>query len=672
MLIGRYDSSLVLVSVLVAIFASYTALSVAGRVKQSQGAASWVWTAGGALAMGSGIWAMHFIGMLAFSLPLPLGYDVPLTLLSLLLPVLVSGMALWQLRAPVLAPRHLGASALLMGIGINAMHYTGMAAMRMTPAIEYDPPLFALSVLIAVGSAAGALWLSFRLGQGADGNWIAHSAAAVVMGFAISGMHYTGMAAAGFPHGSVCMAATGWISQHKLALIVTAVIVGLLIVALLFSVLDARLQARAASLAASLAIAEERKALYLHEVEARIEAERLNQLKDEFLSTVSHELRTPLNAILGWSQLLAQKDTLGEEMLRKGLDTIERNARAQVLLIDDLLDMSRILSGKVRLDLQPVRPAEFVNAVLESLRPTALAKRIRLEAELDLGAGPVLADGGRMQQVMWNLVSNAIKFTPAGGEVAVALWREGEQLAIRVRDNGAGIRPDFLMHVFDRFRQADTSTTRQHGGLGLGLSIVRQLVELHGGTVRADSAGEGQGAAFTVRLPLQPALPDWGLAPRAVSLAEAALTTAPALPDLTGLAVLALDDDADSLEVLRTILAGAGAQVALARTAHEALALLQAGRPQILISDIGMPDMDGFELIRRVRGLPDKELCLMPALALSAFARKEDRERACACGYTDYLVKPVTPALLVGAVAALRGAMAPAPGLAVAAHPVKS
>ena len=327
--------------------------------------------------------------------------------------------------------------------------------------------------------------------------------------------------------------------------------------------------------------------------------------------------------------------------------------------------MSRILSGKVRLDLQPVKPAEFVGAVVESLRPTAMAKRIRIEAELDEEAGPVLADSGRMQQVLWNLVSNAVKFTPSGGLVEVALWREGEQMAIRVRDNGPGIHADFLPHVFDRFRQADTSTTRQHGGLGLGLSIVRQLVELHGGTVAVDSAGEGQGASFTVRLPLQPALPDWRLAP-AASGGDCEHPDAAALPDLSGMRVLALDDDPDSLEVLRPILLGAGAQVAVAGTAQEALDLLHAQRPQLLISDIGMPGMDGFEFIGRVRALDDIGLCLMPALALSAFARKEDRDRACANGFTDYLVKPVTPNLLVEAVAALR------PAAQAAAHTVKS
>ncbi|XYJ10113.1 MHYT domain-containing protein [Telluria sp. B2] len=669
MLIGSYDPSLVLVSVLVAVFASYTALSVAGRVKQAHGYASWAWTAGGALAMGGGIWAMHFIGMLAFRLPIQLGYDLPLTVLSLLLPVLVSGMALWQLRAPTLTPRHLASSAILMGVGINAMHYTGMAAMRMVPGIQYDPLLFALSVLIAIASSAGALWIAFRLRQGASGAWLVQLAAAVVMGFAIAGMHYTGMAAAHFPMGSICLAANGWINPHNLALIVTAVIVGILLVALLVSVYDARLQARAASLDASLAIAEERKALYLHEVEARVEAERINQLKDEFLSTVSHELRTPLNAILGWSQLLAQKGPVGEEMLSKGLQTIERNARAQVQLIDDLLDMSRILSGKVRLDLQPVQPGDFVGAVVESLRPTALARRIRLDADLDPEAGPVLADADRMQQVMWNLVSNAIKFTQPGGEVQVSLRREGEQVAVRVRDTGAGIRSDFLPYVFDRFRQADTSTTRQHGGLGLGLSIVRQLVELHGGSVGVDSAGEGQGATFTVHLPLQPALPDWGRAPDAAPGAAQAAAAAAALPDLSGTTILALDDDADSLEVVRAILQGSGAEVIAAGTPPEALSLLQERRPQLLISDIGMPDMDGFELIRRVRALADTELCMVPALALSAFARKEDRERAFACGFTDYIVKPVTPALLVEAVAALLDAGTRSAATAGAARP---
>jgi len=654
MLIGRYDPSLVLVSVLVAMFASFTALSIAGRVKQSRGYASLAWTAGGAIAMGSGIWAMHFIGMLAFSLPIPLGYDLALTMLSLLLPVVVCGMALWQLREPDLARSHLASSSILMGIGINAMHYTGMAALRMEPGIVYDPWLFALSVAIAIASSAGALWIAFRLRQGAVGAGLAQAGGAVVMGFAIAGMHYTGMAAAGFPEGSVCSAATGLISQHNLALIVTVVIVGMLLVALLVSIYDARLEARAASLYASMQIAEQRKHLYLHELEARVEAERLNQLKDEFLSTVSHELRTPLNAILGWSQLLAQKGPVNEVMLRKGLETIERNARAQVQLIDDLLDMSRILSGKVRLDLQPAWPAEIVGAVVESLRPTAMAKRIRLDAELDADAGPVLADGGRLQQVMWNLVSNAVKFTPTGGEVQVSMRREDEHLAIAIADNGAGIKPDFLPHVFDRFRQADTSTTRQHGGLGLGLSIVRQLVELHGGSVAVESRGEGQGATFTVRIPLQPALPDWNVAAGIPDGSEAGASV-PGLPraDLSGMTILALDDEPDSLDVVLEILSATGARVIAASNPLDALRLVEEARPDMLISDIGMPGLDGFEVMHRVRALAVPALAAMPALALSAFARKEDRERAIGCGFTDYLVKPVTPALLVEAVSAL-------------------
>jgi diguanylate cyclase len=648
MLIGHYDPSLVLVSVLVAVFASFTALSVAGRVKQSRGYASLAWTAGGAIAMGSGIWAMHFIGMMAFSLPIPLGYDLAFTLLSLVLPILVCGMALWQLRAPELAPRQLASSAILMGVGISAMHYTGMAAMRMNPGIVYDPWGFLLSVLIAIAFSAGALWLAFRLRPSRAGAMM-QFAAALVMGLAIAGMHYTGMAAAGFPENSVCLAASSLISQHNLALIVTTVIVGMLLVALLISVYDARLEARAASLVASMQIAEQRKHQYLHELEARIEAERLNQLKDEFLSTVSHELRTPLNAILGWSQLLAQKGPVSEAMLRKGLETIERNARAQVQLIDDLLDMSRILSGKVRLDLQPAWPAEFVGAVVESLRPTAMAKRIRLEAELDMDAGPVLADGGRMQQVMWNLLSNAIKFTPTGGEVAVSMRRVGEELFIAIADNGVGIRADFLPHVFDRFRQADTSTTRQHGGLGLGLSIVRQLVELHGGGVEVESAGEGLGACFTVRLPLQPALPDWNV--HGARGTDAASAAAPV--NLAGATILLLDDEPDSLEVVMEILSDTGAEVIAARDALDALRLLEEKRPQILISDIGMPGLDGFAVVRRLRALADPDLAAMPALALSGFARKEDRQRAVDSGFTDYLVKPVTPALLVDAVAAL-------------------
>ncbi|MGB9990003.1 MHYT domain-containing protein [Massilia sp. SM-13] len=658
MLTGRYEPSLVFISIAVAIFASYTALSLAGRVKQSHGMSSWAWTIGGAAAMGSGIWAMHFIGMLAFRLPIPLGYDLTITLLSLLLPIIVSGLALQQMQSPRLELKRFASASVLMGVGIATMHYTGMAAMQMSPAIQYDPLLFAASILIAIAASAGAIWIGYRLRETTPHAALAQGAAAVLMGFAIVGMHYTGMAAASFPDGSICLAAKAGMSRHSLAMLVTLATVAVLTVALLVSVYDARLEARGRVLEASIATAEERRAQYLHELEARVEAERLSHLKDEFLATVSHELRTPLNAILGWSQLLLHQSGQDRETLRKAVLTIERNARAQAQLIDDLLDMSKIISGKVRLTMKPCWPGDFIAAAIETVRPAAMAKRIHLDIQLDTHAGPVLCDASRMQQVMWNLLSNAVKFTEPGGTVAVQLEHAQRGVRIAVRDTGIGIKTDFLPHVFERFRQADASTTRRHGGLGLGLAIARQLVELQAGAIAVDSAGEGRGTTFSIVLPEQAPLPDWNVNR---GMPQEARQEAMQVVNLAGATILVLDDEIDSLELVREIMAQTGATVITAHKPLEALELLRQRGPQLLISDIGMPDMDGFELIRRVRAL-EGGVRGTPAIALSAFARREDRSRALENGFTDYLVKPVTPALLLQTVAqVLRKSAAHAP-----------
>lgn len=659
MLTGRYDGSLVLVSLLVAVFASFTALSIAGRVKHTEGYFRMAWVLAGAVAMGTGIWAMHFIGMLAFSLPIPLGYDIPLTALSLLIPIAVSAVALWQLRSPDFVRSQLGASAVLFGAGVNSMHYTGMGAMRMQPGIEYDPFMFALSVAIAIGCAWGALWIAFWLKVDAGARRGVQLLAAIVMGVGIAGMHYTGMAAAAFVEGSVCMAASEAISQHTLAILVTIATMAILVVALLAAVFDKRLQQRSARLAASEQLASERADLLEREFAARQELERLSRLKDEFLMTVSHELRTPLNSILGWSQLMVQNKALSDTMLRKGLATIERNARAQAQLIDDLLDMGKILSGKVRVNLQLVAATEFVTAAVETLRPSAISRRLSLRVDLGSDPGFVLCDVARMQQVVWNLLSNAIKFTEPGGEVQISLRSEAGYVRIQVRDSGVGIAPAFLPHVFEAFRQADTSTTRNQGGLGLGLSIARQLVELNGGSISVSSCGEGKGAVFTVRLPQHEPLPEGlvsGVAPGGYEQPR---------PDMAAYRILLVDDNADSLEIVQEILASAGAAVLTARTPLDALARIDLGGIDLLISDIGMPGLDGYELVRRVRASPVAAVRSLPAIALSAFARKEDREKALACGYTDYLVKPVSAALLVDGVAsALKSARVarPAPG----------
>jgi diguanylate cyclase len=651
---GYYEPLLVVVSIMVAILASYTALSLAMRVRQAQGRAPYFWIAGGALAMGSGIWAMHFIGMLAFRLPIPVGYDPLITFVSWLLPVVASGLALWHVRHREFRRRQLAWSAILMGLGINAMHYTGMAGMRMDPAITYTPWLFALSVAIAIGASALALQLGLRLREDDHGRVGARRAvqlaASVIMGGAISGMHYTGMAAAHFEAGSVCRAALGGVDQDHLAALVTVATVALLSIALLATIFDARLDARNRTIAESLQAAAERQQLYLDEQRARVEAEHVSQMKDEFLATLSHELRTPLNAMLGWSQLLLQGHRDGA-MLRRGLETIERNARAQSQLIEDMLDMSRLLAGKVRIDAAPIQPQDFVNAALETARPAALARSIALNASIDHGARPVRGDLARMQQVISNLLSNAIKFTEPGGVVTVTLRMDGEgderAVAIDVADTGAGIAPEFLPYVFDRFRQADSSSARRHGGLGLGLAIARQLVELQGGAISVASRGEGQGATFTLHLPL--AAPGAAPAARLEPLAGLPLTP----PELAGMTVLVIDDELDSLELVQQVLAASDATILTATGAREALRLVEARRPDLVISDIGMPLVDGFEMIRRIRSLPEREIAGVPAIALTAFSRREDQQRALEAGFDDYLAKPVAPATLLQTVAAI-------------------
>jgi NO-binding membrane sensor protein with MHYT domain/CheY-like chemotaxis protein/nitrogen-specific signal transduction histidine kinase len=648
MLTGFYETPLVLVSILVAIVASYSALSLAGRVTEAAGRSRFAWILGGAVAMGSGIWAMHFVGMLAFRLPIPIAFDIPITLVSLALPIGASGVALWQVSRANLGPVRLGVSALIMGAGINAMHYTGMAAMRMQPGIVYDPLLFALSVLIAVVASALALWIAFRLRRTTPDVLLPRVGAAVVMGFAIVGMHYTGMAAANFPSDSVCMAAREGVQRDGLASLIVLATFCVLGLALIASVFDARLEANARILAISQATAAERQQLLERERIARDQAERLSALKDEFLATLSHELRTPLNAMLGWAGML-QRGVKDEATFKRGLETIERNARAQGQLIDDLLDMSRIIAGTVRLDVQTVDPARIVEAAVGTVHPAAAAKTIALRTDLGRHAGAlpleVRADPGRLQQVLWNLLANAVKFTPPGGHVQVLLRRDGVEAVIRVIDSGIGIAPDFLPYVFDRFRQQDASISRQHGGLGLGLSIAKQLVELHGGTIAVDSAGADKGTTFTVRLPLthEPAIAAAVAGVRTqVPIAQGDLA------DLSGVRVLVIDDAPDTLDVLEQILTYSGAATMTAAGAGAALALLEREVPDVIVSDVGMPGVDGFELMRRIRRRA--ATAAIPAIALTAFTRHDDRVKALQAGFTDYLAKPVEPGALADAI----------------------
>jgi PAS domain S-box-containing protein len=401
--------------------------------------------------------------------------------------------------------------------------------------------------------------------------------------------------------------------------------------------------------------AEQERTNLLEETElARRAAEAASRSKDEFLATVSHEVRTPLNAILGWAQLLLTGE-LEAEKVRRGLETISRNAKLQAQLIDDLLDVSRIISGKMRLDVRPLDLVMVIDAALEAIQPAVEAKQIRLRKVLDPLTGLVAGDPARLQQVVWNLLSNAVKFTPRNGSVEVRLERVSSHLEIIVADNGPGIPADFLPHVFDRFRQHDASTTRRQGGLGLGLAIVRHLVELHGGSVWAKSPGEGQGSTFVVRLPVSIAhlTPDDGqrVHPRADSSGDPRQDDG--FLNLRGIRVLVVDDEPDARETLEQILEHCGAEVITVSSAAEALKALESWRPDVLLSDIGMPGEDGYGLIRRVRALPTERGGRTPAAALTAFARGEDRRRALNAGFQIHVSKPVEVNDLAAVVASL-------------------
>ncbi len=396
--------------------------------------------------------------------------------------------------------------------------------------------------------------------------------------------------------------------------------------------------------------ATERRMALQREKEARVEAEAANRVKDEFLSTLSHELRTPLTAIMGWSNLLLHGE-VDPSKQQQAIETIARNANSQCQLIDDLLEVSRIITGKLRLDFAACEVQPVVEAALESIRPTAEAKGVRLQMNFAAHIGLVLGDRERLQQVVWNLLSNAVKFTKTGGLVSVNLQRAGSTVELTVTDSGAGIHSDFLPHVFDRFRQADGSTTRTHGGLGLGLAIVRHLVELHGGFARAESDGPGAGSKFTVTLPLL--IP---LDPQALTETSSVETSAsPESDSLDGLRVMIVDDEFDARELVMVMLQRCGAAMKSAGSAREALELIDEWKPDVVIADIGMPVEDGYDFIKRLRALPKEQGGTIPALALTAYARTEDRVRALSAGYQVHLSKPVDRAELAAVVARLAG-----------------
>ncbi|PYQ73856.1 MAG: histidine kinase [Acidobacteria bacterium] len=397
-----------------------------------------------------------------------------------------------------------------------------------------------------------------------------------------------------------------------------------------------------------------RAAVAVDNAQAYRDARIANQLKDEFLATLSHELRTPLNAILGYSRLI-RSGMLEPGKQARALDTVERNATMLTQIVGDILDVSRIITGKIRLNIQPVDVPAVIKSALETITPAADAKQLRVHTILDPRASPISGDPDRLQQIVWNLVSNAVKFTPKGGRIQVVLERIDSHVEIVVSDTGAGIKAEFLPFVFERFRQGDAGTAREHIGLGLGLAIVRHLVELHGGTVTPESAGQGQGATFRVRLPLMIAHAD--VAPERARAAAHASSSA--MPDystrLDGIHVLAVDDDHDALTLIREILETAGARVTTAGSAREVLDGIEPARPDVLVADLGLPTINGFDLIARIRRLPDRELRHIPAAALTAYARSEDRVKAFQSGFQMHLAKPIDPVELIAAIATLAG-----------------
>jgi PAS domain S-box-containing protein len=409
--------------------------------------------------------------------------------------------------------------------------------------------------------------------------------------------------------------------------------------------------ATAMRMAANLtAIAIENVRLLERESTARASAEESNRLKDEFLATVSHELRTPLTAILGWSRML-QGAPLESDMAVRAIETIKRNAKAQAQIIDDILDVSRIITGNLYLDLQPIELAPVLESAINVVRPTAEAKGIQIEVDFEQEPAAVPGDSNRLQQVFWNLLSNAVKFTPTGGKVTVQLRQVDSNVEIEVADTGQGITAEFLPFVFDRFRQADSTSTRQHGGLGLGLAIARHLIEIHGGSIEARSGGEGEGATFTVRLPLVGSViePDTSMNAAKIDEEAESRERLKAQEILSGLHVLIVDDDRDTLDLLSAALTQRSARVTTASSAGEAIRALKFFRPDVLISDIAMPGEDGYELLQKVIALDT--VPAIPAIAITAYAKQEDKERALAAGFQRYLAKPVELGEFINAVA---------------------
>lgn len=608
-MLPQYNYWLVLVSIFVASLASYTALDLGSRITASKGAAARAWLVGGAVAMGTGIWSMHFIGMLALRLPLALGYEWLTTFLSLLIAIVVSFFALYIVSRRTLTWSRLAVSGFTMGIGIVSMHYVGMHALRLSPPITYDPWIVAASVVIAVGASTAGLWTAFKLRN--DSAWSRHAriGGGVILGLAIYGMHYTGMAAASFAADAVCLSRslmdTPWVAGA-----VTVFTLLILSATLLLSVIDSRMAAKTAEMTASLSMANQ-----------------ANRAKDEFLAMLAHELRNPLAAISNAIYVLdaSEPRSSGWQFAR---EVIGRQTMHLTRMIDDLLDVGRVVSGKIALETRHMDLNESVQHALASIK----AARKAAKHDLVHSGGTVYVNGDRtrIEQIVTNLVGNALTYTPEGGRIEVSVMQEGAEAVLKVRDTGIGMGPDVAPRVFELFFQGSQGVYRSTRGLGIGLTLVQRLVEMHGGTVEAYSGGLGKGAVFTVRLPAakqrRPAPGD-----PAAHRAQTAHRS-----------VVIVEDDPDACQTLRMALEMEGHSVVTAEDGLTGLDKIRTMQPDVGIIDIGLPRLNGYQLAQRLRSQSDRIFLV----ALTGYGTQDDHERAKSAGFDAHLTKPADLATL--------------------------
>ncbi len=606
----HYHHGLVILSLLVAILASYAALTLAIRIRHSTGWTTRGWLLGGGFAMGLGIWAMHFVGMLALSLPVPITYDLATTLLSLVVVIVVSTCALGLASRPTAARSALVMSGIAMGIGISSMHYIGMAAIRISPGITYEPVWVVASVLIAVAASFAATWIVFT--HRTDARWSRHRRifGAVGMGLAIAGMHYAGMAAARFP-ADATVDTVGFIDKQWLASGVATLSVLVLIASLLLSYLEARAAKHSAQIHASLA-----------------EEQQSSRAKDVFLAMLGHELRNPLASICNAVYLLDRIDPASPKA-KSARDIIGRQAAHLSRIVDDLLDVGRAASGKMSLSMQPMELGPAVEAAVAALRTAGTLADRRVDCRC--AAAWINGDRTRIEQVVTNLVRNAVQHTRAGGSIEIRVVQDERAVKLIVTDDGEGMDAETCAQAFELFYQAEQGLDRGRGGLGIGLTLVRRIVELHGGVVGIESAGRGKGTTSTIRLP------------GVIAPGPAGAMGSPSAADGTKRRVVLVDDEIDGLLSLCHIVEGGGHSVRTAADGIAGVAAILEWVPDVAVVDIGLPGLDGYEIARRVRSSG----CATYLVALSGYGQAEDRAKARIAGFDIHLTKPADPERLL-------------------------